>query len=193
MIKRKRYLLKISRTKGEKEMTIGGQVKGWSLSGSNPELFGLVVDTTVYHTGTQSGLLYAKNEANERQFATMMQGFQARSYKGKRLKLSCFLKTENVGKCGAWFQIDNSSGDPIQFDNMDNRSIRGTTDWNQYALILDVLEDSTYIQFGVLLKGRGKVWADGFRFEEVSKKTSLTNILSEENLPAQPMNLDFSK
>ncbi|MEK5481964.1 AraC family transcriptional regulator [Viridibacillus sp. FSL R5-0888] len=177
----------------EKKMNKSEQITGWSLSGSNPELYDFVVDGDVFHTGTKSGLLFAIGEANAQQFATIMQGFQANNYKGKRLKLSCYLKTESVLKCGAWLRIDNTTGDTIQFDNMDNRSIQGTTDWNHYSIILDVPEESASIHFGVLLIGTGKVWADGFCFEEVNEKVATTNMLTQEHLPKQPSNLDFSE
>lgn len=169
------------------------QINGWNLSGSYTELYELTVDDKVFHTGTKSGLLFAKGEANEQQFGTMMQGFQAENYKNKRIKMSCFLKTEQVTKCGAWLRIDNVSGDTLQFDNMDSRSIHGTTDWNHYSIVLDVPEESASIHFGVLLVGKGKVWADGFRFEEVNEKVDSTNMLLQENLPKQPINLDFSE
>ena len=103
------------------------------------------------------------------------------------------LKTEQVTKCGAWLRIDNVSGDTLQFDNMDSRSIHGTTDWNHYSIVLDVPEESASIHFGVLLVGKGKVWADGFRFEEVNEKVDSTNMLFQDNLPKQPINLDFSE
>ena len=179
--------------KEENDLNNREQINGWNLSGSNMELYELMVDEKVFHTGTKSGLLYAKAEANEHQFGTMMQGFQAEDYKGKRIKMSCFLKTEQVTKCGAWLRIDNVSGDTIQFDNMDSRSIQGTTDWNHYSIVLDVPEESTSIHFGVLLVGKGKVWADGFRFEEVNEKVDSTNMLSQDYLPKQPSNLDFSE
>lgn len=189
-----RKLMKAVRMmKEEKEMNEGKQIKGWVLSGSNPELYELMVDTNIFHTGTKSGLLYAKSDANEQHFATMMQGFQAEEYKGKRLKLSCFLKTEDVLKCGAWLRIDNVNGDTVQFDNMDDRSIHGTTDWNHYSIVLDVPEDSASIHFGVLLIGKGKVWSDGFRFEEVTEKVPTTNMLAAQSLPKKPSNLDFSE
>ncbi|MET0960812.1 MAG: hypothetical protein ABWX58_10870 [Psychrobacillus psychrotolerans] len=161
------------------------QIIGWNLSGSYTELYELTVDDKVFHTGTKSGLLSAKGEANEQHFGTMMQGFQAENYKDKRIKMSCFLKTEQVTKCGAWLRIDNVSGDTLQFDNMDSRSIQETTDWNHYSIVLDVPEESASIHFGVLLVGKGKVWADGFRFEEVNEKVDSTNMLSQDNLPKQ--------
>ena len=179
--------------KEENDLNNQEQINGWNLSGSYTELYELTVDDKVFHTGTKSGLLFAKGEANEQQFGTMMQGFQAENYKNKRIKMSCFLKTEKVTKCGAWLRIDNVSGDTLQFDNMDSRSIHGTTDWNHYSIVLDVPEESASIHFGVLLVGKGKVWADGFRFEEVNEKVDSTNMLFQDNLPKQPINLDFSE
>lgn len=179
--------------KEENDLNKQEQINGWNLSGSYTELYDLTVDDKVFHTGTKSGLLFAKGEANEQQFGTMMQGFQAENYKNKRIKMSCFLKTEQVTKCGAWLRIDNVSGDTLQFDNMDSRSIHGTTDWNHYSIVLDVPEESASIHFGVLLVGKGKVWADGFRFEEVNEKVDSTNMLFQDNLPKQPLNLDFSE
>lgn len=179
--------------KEENDLNKQEQINGWNLSGSYTELYDLTVDDKVFHTGTKSGLLFAKGEANEQQFGTMMQGFQAENYKNKRIKMSCFLKTEKVTKCGAWLRIDNVSGDTLQFDNMDSRSIHGTTDWNHYSIVLDVPEESASIHFGVLLVGKGKVWADGFRFEEVNEKVDSTNMLFQDNLPKQPINLDFSE
>lgn len=177
----------------EKLMELNEQVTGWMLSGANPELYQFHTDDKVFHSGKRSGVLFSSNaSANNGQFATMMQGFQAADYKGKRLKMSCYLKTAEATKCGAWMRIDNATGDTIQFDNMDQRSVTGTTEWNHYSIVLDVPEEGDSIYFGVLLIGSGKVWADGFRFEEVNDKVPTTNMLSQELLPKQPANLDFS-
>lgn len=169
------------------------KIEGWILSGSHPWSYELRLDHNIFHTGNQSGHLYSVEEVHESQFATMMQSFQATDYKGKRLKLSCFLKTEDATKCCAWMRVDNGNGDVIQFDNMDSRPIRGTTEWNQYSIVLDVTEAGDGIYFGVLLAGTGKVWADNFRFEEVDEKTPTTNQLGSQSLPKQPVNLDFAE
>lgn len=59
------------------------QVKGWMLSGVNPELYKFHTDDKVFHSGKRSGVLYSTTaSANQRQFGTMMQGFQATNYKG---------------------------------------------------------------------------------------------------------------
>ncbi|MGN4123779.1 helix-turn-helix domain-containing protein [Lysinibacillus sphaericus] len=192
--KYRKLMQSLSMIKEEQAMNAQQPIKGWILSGANPELYEFHVDEAVFHSGTKSGVLYAKEVAsNGEQFATMMQGFQAHAYKGKRLKMSCYLKTAQVTKCSAWLRIDNGTGDTIQFDNMYNRFIQGTTEWNHYSVVLDVPEDSASIYFGVLLIGAGKVWTDGFRFEEVDKKVPTTNMFAQEQLPKQPFNLDFSE
>ena len=167
-------------------------VKGWMLSGSNPSGYTMKADTEVFHTGTRSGYLGAKESVIEGQFGTMMQIFSAQNWIGKRMKMSCFMKTNNVVKCGAWVRIDKENGDLVGFDNMENRSIIGTTDWNYYTIVLDVPEESTAINFGVLLVGSGEVWIDGIKFEEVDLSVPTTNLMGFDfDLPLEPVNLGF--
>ncbi|UTR13773.1 AraC family transcriptional regulator [Salipaludibacillus sp. LMS25] len=179
--------------RGMEETNMTETIKGWILSGSHPTCYEMKTDGQVFHTGTKSGLLTSKTKVSEEQFGTMMQSFSAGKWKGKRIKVSCFLKTEDVQKCGIWCRVDNNSGDVIQFDNMDNRSIQGTTDWNFYSIVLDVPEESSSIHFGILLTGTGKVWADGFKFDEVDLSVSSTNMLEKNELPLEPLNLGFDE
>ena len=168
-------------------------IRGWILSGSNPACYEMKTDGQVFHTGTKSGLLASKTNVDEGQFGTMMQSFLADNWIGKRMKVTCFVKTEEVAKCGVWCRVDNASGDVIQFDNMENRPIYGTTDWNFYSIVLDVSKDSASIHFGILLSGTGKVWADGFKFEEVDASVPSTNMIGQDTLPAEPINLGFDE
>lgn len=188
-----RKLMRTLQGMEDKNMCKTTKMRGWILSGSHPDLYEMVADRKIFHTGVKSGLLYAKGNTGEGQFGTMMQSFSAEKWKGKRMKMSCFLKTEDVMKCGAWCRVDNASSDMIQFDNMDNRSIHGTTDWNVYSIVLDVPEESASIHFGVLLIGLGSVWADGFKFEVVNQTVPSTNMLQQENLPLDPVNLGFDE
>ena len=92
-------------------------------------------------------------------------GFKALSYnipaiyEGKRIKLTGYIKTENVtdGYAGLWMRIDPRLG----FDNMQNRGITGTTDWTAYEIELDLKAMSAKnIYVGALLSGKGKMWVD---------------------------------
>lgn len=167
-------------------------VKGWLLSGSNPAGYTMKVDTETFHTGTRSGYLGSTESVSDVQFGTMMQVFSAQNWVGKRMKMSCFIKTKDAMKCGAWVRIDKENGDLVQFDNMENRSIVGTTDWNYYTIVLDVAEESAAINFGILLVGSGEVWIDGIKFEEVDLSVPTTNLLGiDMDLPLEPVNLGF--
>ncbi|MEG0260964.1 MAG: AraC family transcriptional regulator [Lysinibacillus sp.] len=175
----------------EQEMTTTNNVKGWFLSGTNPQSYEMKTDNEVFHTGSKSGYLGCTGPTAEG-FGTMMQSFSAENWIGKRLKMSCFIKTKDAMKCGAWCRIDKENGDLVQFDNMDNRPIHGTTDWNYYSIVLDVLEESVSIHFGILLVGLGEAWIDGVKIEEVDETVSSTNMIgSVEDLPLEPVNLGF--
>ncbi|ETT45651.1 AraC family transcriptional regulator [Paenibacillus sp. FSL R7-269] len=84
--------------------------------------------------------LYSNEEAaqDDNSFGTLMQQFQAREYRGKRMRFSGFVRTENVtGWSGLWMRVDDNQQNMLAFDNMQNRSIQGTTEWNHYACVMD--------------------------------------------------------
>ena len=56
----------------------------------------------------------------------------------------------------------------LAFDNMQDRPIMGTSDWQQYEVVLDVSENGVQIAFGILLAGKGQVWLDEVQLELVS-------------------------
>lgn len=168
------------------------KIKGWFLSGSHPFNYEMGVDREVVHQGRLSGFLRSKTVQGIEEFATMMQAFKADRYRGKRIKFSGFVKTENVQQfVGLWMRIDSASDDILQFDNMGNRPITGTNNWNQYSVVLDVPENSAVISFGVLLSGPGHVWVDQFSFVEVDKSVESTNLETHPELLEEPLNLSF--
>ncbi|MGM9987369.1 MAG: AraC family transcriptional regulator, partial [Bacillaceae bacterium] len=105
-----------------------------------------------------------------------------------------FLKAKGIdGFCGFWMRVDNASEDVLQFDNMSNRPITKETDWNHYAIVLDIPKNSAIISFGVLLSGNGQVWIDELKFEEVDDNTPTTNIHIVTDILDEPKNLSFEE
>lgn len=90
-------------------------------------------------------------------------------------------------------RVDNRAEDVLQFDNMNDRRIVGSTHWNHYAIVLDVPEESATISIGVLLMGAGKVWLDSLRFEEVDLSVPTTNLDLHYELLEEPTNLSFEE
>ncbi|SNZ02677.1 AraC-type DNA-binding protein [Terribacillus aidingensis] len=178
----------------KEENMVEEKVTGWMLSGTDPHNYEMGIDYKHVHQGKASGYLKSKTVMGAEEFATMMQQFKAAKFAGKRIQLTCFLKTENVRSfAGMWMRVDNSSDDIIQFDNMSNRPIKGTTNWARYRIVLDVPENSAIISFGVILSGKGQVWADGFRFEEVDESVPTTNLNMTYDIQEEPVNLSFEE
>jgi erythromycin esterase-like protein len=90
----------------------------------------------------------------------------AASAVGKRVRLSGYIKTRDVsqGFAGLWLRIDGPSG-PMQFDNMEDRGVRGTTDWQRYEVELPVPSGATNIVFGALFPANGTGWFDSLKIE----------------------------
>ena len=43
----------------------------------------------------------------------------------------------------------------LGFDNMDDRAVKGTTDWKQFEFVLDVPTGAVNVLFGNLISGKG--------------------------------------
>jgi AraC-like DNA-binding protein len=178
----------------KEESWMDKEVRGWFLSGTHPFNYEMGVDREIVHQGTVSGYLKSRTVQDVSEFGTMMQQFKADKYRGKRIRLSCFIKTNEVKHfSGLWMRVDSASDDVLQFDNMSNRPIVGTNNWNHYAIVLDVPENSAVISFGVLLSGTGHIWLDQFTFEEVDESVETTNLESKAFLMDEPTNLLFEE
>jgi AraC-like DNA-binding protein len=190
----RRVMSSIINKNGGKNMKQQQKIKGWFLSGSHPFNYEMGIDTKEVHQGKCSGYLKSVTVQSADEFATMMQQFKAEKFLGKRVKLSAFVKTKNVeGFCGLWMRVDNALNDVLQFDNMSDRPIVKDTNWNLYSIVLDVPENSALISFGVLLSGKGHVWVDQFKFEEVDKSVPTTNLEIAYDVLDEPINLSFEE
>lgn len=84
-------------------------------------------------------------------------------FAGRTIELRGFLRTESVqGSAGLWMREDGPSG-PVQFDNMQDRPVTGTSGWTEYTIRLPLDSAADYIYLGALLSGSGRVWADGLQ------------------------------
>lgn len=120
-----------------------------------------------------------------------MQSLRAEHYIGKKVRLSGLVKSQEVVSwAGLWVRVDKGK-DMVVFDNMQDRPIKGTTDWQRYEVVLDVPPDSTGISFGILLDGAGKVCLSGAKFDVVGADDQSTGG-GDRKIPDNPVNLDFT-
>ncbi|MBL7776490.1 MAG: hypothetical protein JNK89_10845, partial [Saprospiraceae bacterium] len=140
--------------------------EGWDLSYKNGGAAGYLVqlDSNTAYDGRFSLSIAPDPAAKDRKFGACLTVITA-DFKGKNITLKAFLKTENIpddGMAGLWMRIDGE-GRMLEFDNMQNRPVRGTTDWTEYTISLPLPEASEKILIGGLMTGTGKMWVDDFR------------------------------
>ena len=170
--------------------TINSVPSGWFKAGSQPNDYNMGIDNTVFKSGNSSASIQS-NKKKIKGFGTLMQTCLAEEYLGKKIKLSGFVKSEDVNDwAGLWLRVDSKKGGlSLSFDNMQDRAIKGTTDWKKYEIVLDVPEIASTLNFGALLSGTGKIWFDDLNIEIISDITESTGTATLK----KPSNLNFEE
>jgi hypothetical protein len=124
-------------------------------------------------------------------YITVSQTIAADEFRGKRVRFAARIKTDKVrGWSGLVMRIVTADQRVLGFDDMSTRPVRGTVDWRDVAVILDVAPEATTISFGLRLNdGAGKVWLDELKFEEVPADDPSISINLRPVLPSRPQNL----
>ena len=165
---------------------------GWHMAGSQPRQYEHALVDDVTHAG-KAVLALRSVVAQADGFGTLMQTFSAEHYRGQRLRFSGAVKCSNVeDRVGLWMRVDGPAGtSPLAFDNMADRPISGTTDWQHHDVVLDVPAEAKAIALGVLLVGKGEAWMSNFSIDTVDLDVETTG--GWPALPSRPLNLDFSE
>ncbi|HEY1922546.1 MAG TPA: sigma-70 family RNA polymerase sigma factor [Tepidisphaeraceae bacterium] len=97
--------------------------------------------------------------------------------RGKRIRVSGWIKTKNVRECAGLEMLAYSAGgELLTADEMVCvRPIHGTTDWRQYEMVQDIPQDATKIYVASVLFCSGEIWTDDFQVEVVGKDVALTD------------------
>lgn len=164
---------------------------GWKVAGSRPDDYRITLDRTVAHSGSSSARLEAQPGA--RGFVTLMQTVRAKRMRGRRIRMSAFMKLEDVEHAALWMRVDEPEGTTSRFDNMDDRKVTGTRDWAERQIVLDVPTAAETVNFGAILAGRGRLWVDDFSLDPVSPDVPTTDMLQGNLLHPEPWNLGFEE
>lgn len=168
-------------------------INGWFKSGSHPKNYQLAFDKETAHITEHSILLSSIDSLTSDGYGTVMQQFKAHNFTEKRVKFSGFIKSKHVTKsCGLWMRMDSAYYDMLAFDDMPDRAITGTSEWNFYETVLDVPKEADIINIGLYLQGSGKVWLEHTKFQIVPFTVPTTGKRPSDFVPDAPQNLDFS-
>ncbi|CAG8694942.1 3015_t:CDS:2 [Funneliformis caledonium] len=165
--------------------------EGWFRAGSHPENYMMGPGSSGYVKSIPSvEFPYS--------YGTLIQSFFPKAYLGKRVRLSGFVKSNNVtGWAGLLMRVDTLS--KLYLDTMYRRPITGNNDWTVYEDVLEVPIIATKLTFGISLVGEGEVWLDECKFEIVDPtKVNLTELTAADggveaspNALQEPINLSF--
>jgi C-terminal processing protease CtpA/Prc len=160
---------------GFEEGQTGGTPVGWVVPAREGFSVDLVADEV--REGGWAVRIAREDVPGWNQFGAIRQLVDATPYRGQRVRLRAWVRTEfppdllhSVGqdflsRAVMWMRV--RSGEETAFlDEMDDRPIREPL-WRAYEIVGDVAEDATTIGFGLRLFGAGRVWVDDFSLEVV--------------------------
>ncbi len=161
-------------------------ITGWLKAGPGAQSYSIGTEET-----RQGMVAYLQSDEPEPlEYAVLVQGFAPNDYLGKRLRLSARVKATGVEDgSGMWMRVDLEKK-TVSFDNMMDRPITGSTEWQSYSIVLDVPTKSDMISIGLLLQGEGRISWHSLELEVVGLDVPVTDMISP---PQQPINLDFEQ
>lgn len=173
--------------------------KGWSKAGMDPAAYEIIIDSKEIRNGNKSVLIQSLNPKGEKDFGNLMQTISADNFLGKRIRLKGEIKTKDVDKGAAyWLRIDGekvnlNTPSFLGMDNMMDRAPKGTSDWKEYEIVLDVPQTAKTINIGMMLVRTGKAWFSNIKLEEVDESVPVTKPPLFPQIPKQPVNLNFNE
>jgi hypothetical protein len=182
------YTQALTRVQGQSQADLETLPSPWQITGSRAPDYeaGLLRGTT--HGVDRIAQLRLRPAVSEPTgFGALVQRIAAPRYLGRRVRFSAMVRVTAVtGWAGLWLRVDGPSG-VLMIDNMQDRALRGTTDWTPASIVLDVAEQARILLFGALLSGAGAVDLARLRFEEADEAVPPT----VPPLPDEPQSLDF--
>ena len=122
-----------------------------------------------------AGATIKANVASPRGSAMLAQSIRADAYRGKRVRLSGFLKTigVNEGTAVLFMRVDGE-GTVQSSDFMENRPLMLTTDWARQEIVLDIPRNAVGFTYGFMLGGSGQAWLDDVQIDVVGNDVPTT-------------------
>jgi len=130
------------------------------------------------------------------------QGFLAEQYRGQRVRLSAYVKIEQMHQPGLELHASWPTGkiSPLTGRDADASCLThslivphaGDSSWARHEMVIDVPAKARSISFELGTYEQGKLWLDGIEFVIVGRSVPLTGTILYQP-PSQPLNLDFSE
>jgi len=143
-------------------------------------------DTKIFRSEPKSYYIKSVASLPPKSKGQVYQGIQADAYRGKRIRLSVFLRGENIKDHG-WVYLQANDSEAIR-GGADHRMAKNSPDWIKCEVVMDVPQNSKTISYGIALNGEGQIWFDDLNLDVVGKDVSETWLYRREEA-SKPSNL----
>lgn len=113
----------------------------------------------------RSSAFLGSTKASTSTLATLRQTIKADHYRGKRLRFSGEIKVEQVEQEAGLYIRTSRREERLRPEN----AVRGTHDWMRYEATIPVAQDASFIRFGLVLYGTGRIWLANARLEVIEQ------------------------
>jgi hypothetical protein len=159
----------------------------WMLAGESPRMYEAGVDQDGVASGSKGAKYLRQVKGDGNSWATLMQSFAAKAYRGKRVRFTANVMTHDVSKwAGIWMRVDTYAQHGAAFYNSQDEPMKGTLAWERRSVVLDVPADAASISLGVISAGTGETWIDGLSVEVVGDDVPVNVMQRDRMLPAAP-------
>ena len=115
-------------------------------------------------------LLLAPTGDTGGKYGTWVRSIDAAPYRGKRVRLSAYTKTEGATQRADFWARVQAADSPADGSGLGAQWIRlpATSGWEHLEIVLDVNPAGAMLQYGVGVAGPGKLWVDAPKLEVVA-------------------------
>jgi C-terminal processing protease CtpA/Prc len=136
----------------------------FALGGVDPTRYSGGTDEAVRHRDGQAIVLRAGTDADPGGYATYRDTLDAKEYRGKRVRVSGWLRTQDAPSASFFFSVVHGEHPILERSG----TLVGDEDWTPFAVVVDVPSDASTLLAGLWLSGgHGAVWADDLKIDIV--------------------------
>ena len=142
----------------------------WSFLTAQPKIYRTGYDK-VANSQTPTSLVIRSLNSSAEGFAGLSQKCDATPYRGQRVRISVWIKTDGVNGSAYFFFVVNDQEGARLACGADG--VGGSRYWRQYAAVVDVPEEAATLFYCMTLNGAGKAWFNDLQIDVVPNTVKL--------------------
>jgi DNA-directed RNA polymerase specialized sigma24 family protein len=143
----------------------------------NGREFTVGVDDATRRTPTSdSAVILTSNTPRWGGFGTALRGVDPAPFRGKRIRFSAYVKCKDLANGGGlWLFTADARERIYAADDLCDRALTKTADWQRMAIVADVPPEVDSIRCGLKMLGKGEIWMDAPQIEVVPDTVPITD------------------